>query len=138
MKTPGLARICVIGALCSVSLLGACSSSPEENVAAACDALNDYSTSLDTYARTLTPEASVESVRDAREAVVDAKSKVDDSLESVESDRAEALHEAWQSMQDTLDDLDGNTTLSAAAQTLAAEATQVQQAREQLSASLNC
>lgn len=127
--------------LCGLILLttAACSSeTPEENSAQACTAAEQLGTALDNFDTTLTPDATVDEVAAARDEVRQAWEDLDDATADVAEDRVDALDSAWDNLEQGVEDVQGDETVSAAADSLKADATQVQDAREALVDDLGC
>lgn len=137
MRTRQAAPVLAL-ALTATFGLGACSSSPAQNAAAACDALQEYTTSLDTLAQSIKPDATVDEVRTARDAVADSEKKLEDALSSVKVDRVDEVKDAWGQLKDELSGLDSDASLTSAVDSLKAKTKNLQDARADLSKSLNC
>lgn len=118
--------------------LGACSSSPAENTAAACSALQDYQSSLEAFGKALTPDMTVDQLKTAKDNVKSATEKLDAAVGSVESDRVKALDQAWKSLSDTVDGLAGDSSVASATSSIKTEVQKVQQARTDLDSAIKC
>ena len=123
-------------------LLGtaACSGgdSAEENTAQACSAADDVTTALDNFRSTLTPDATVDDVRGARDELSSAWQTFDSAATEVVQDRSEELDEAWDGLQKAVDDVAGEATVSGAIDTLRDEAQGLKDAKDDVVAELDC
>jgi hypothetical protein len=117
----------------------ACSSeTPEQNTEQACDAAEQLTVALDNFDTTLTPDATVDEVMAARDEVRAAWRELDAAADEVAQDRGQALDEAWDGLQESIEDVSGETTITDAAESLRDDAVEVQQARDALAEDLGC
>lgn len=137
MTTPLRAAAATL-ALSAAFLTGACSDTPEENNAEACTALTEYEAALSALGDSLTADATVEQVRDARDDVASAASELDSALGDVAQDRVDALNQAWSDLDAAITDADSDATLQEAADTIRAQADEVESARADLGSALEC
>ncbi|MFE7504273.1 hypothetical protein [Promicromonospora sp. NPDC057488] len=130
------------GVLVGLMLLGtaACSGgdTAEENTAQACGAADDLTTALDDFRSTLTPDATVDDVRAARDELSSAWQTFDSAATEVVQDRSEELDEAWAGLQKAVDDVAGDATVAGALSTLQDEAAGVKTARDDVVSELDC
>ena len=129
------------GILLGLMILGtaACSSTtPEENTEAACSAAEELTVALDNFDMTLTPDATVDEVTEARDNVRQAWQDLDAAADDVAQDRGQALDDAWSDLQDSVDDVSGDATIADAAESLRDDAVKVQEARDALADNLGC
>ena len=117
----------------------ACSSeTPEQNTEEACGAAEQLTVALDNFDTTLTPDATVDEVMAARDEVRAAWQELDAAADDVAQDRGQALDDAWDGLQDSIDDVSGDATVSDAAESLRDDAVEVQEARDALAEDLGC
>lgn len=129
------------GVLVGLMLLatGACSGdSPEANTEQACGAADNLTAALDDFRSTLTPDATVDEVRAARDDLSQAWQEFDSAASDVVADRSEELDEAWDGLQKAVDDVAGEATVSGAIDTLRDEAEGVKDAKDDVVAELDC
>ncbi|KQR49160.1 hypothetical protein ASF87_10225 [Microbacterium sp. Leaf161] len=129
----------VLGVLTTVGIAG-CAPEPsqEENITAACDALESLRTTIDDASTDLQEASTVGEVRDIRDRVVAAYDTADAALDAVASDRADAVQEAGEAFTDALGDVDDETDISDARDGLVEEAKSFQDARAAALADLSC
>lgn len=137
MSTPLRAAAATI-AISAALLTGACSDTPEENTAEACTALTEYESALSALADSLTPDATVDEINEARDRVASAATDLDEAVGDVAADRVAALEQAWNDLDASITDADSDATLQEAADQIRAQAEEVQSARADLSAELDC
>ncbi|WP_454855115.1 hypothetical protein [Promicromonospora soli] len=117
----------------------ACSSeTPEQNTEQACGAAEQLTVALDNFGTTLTPDATVDEVMAARDAVRAAWQELDAAAGDVAQDRRQALDDAWDGLQESIDDVSGDASISDAVDSLRDEAVEVQEARDALADDLGC
>ncbi len=117
----------------------ACSSgTPEQNTEQACGAAEQLTVALDDFDSTLTLDATVDEVMAARDEVRAAWRELDAAADDVAQDRGQALDDAWDGLQDSIDDISGDTSVSDAVDSLRDEAAEVQEARDALADDLGC
>jgi hypothetical protein len=127
--------------LVGLTILGtaACSSeTPEENTQEACGAAEQLAVALDDFDTTLTPDATVDEVMDARASVRQAWQDLDAAADDVAQDRGQALDDAWSDLENSIDDVSGDATIADAAESLRDDAAEVQEARDALADDLGC
>jgi len=130
----------LFGLLLLVIAPAACSGgdTPEENTAQACSAADDLDTALDNFRSTLSPDATVDDVRSARDELSQAWQDFDSAATEVVQDRSEELDEAWDGLQKAVDDVAGDATVAGALSTLEDEAQGVKDARDDVVSELGC
>lgn len=117
----------------------ACSSeTPEENTEQACAAAEQLTAALDNFDTTLTPDATVDEVMAAREEVRTAWRDLDAAADDVAQDRGQALDDAWNGLEQSVENLSGEETIADAADSLRDDAAEVQEARDALADDLGC
>lgn len=117
----------------------ACSSeTPEQNTEQACGAAEQLTVALDNFDTTLTPDATVDEVVAARDDVRAAWQELDAAAGDVAQDRGQALDDAWDGLQESIDDVGGDASISDAVESLRDEAVEVQAARDALADDLGC
>lgn len=118
---------------------GACSGdTPEENTEQACGAADDLTAALDDFRSTLTPDATVDDVRAARDDLGETWQEFEAAASDVVADRSEELDEAWDGLQQAVDDVSGDATVAGAIDTLRDEAQGVKDARDDVVSELDC
>lgn len=127
-------------ALCAAlgTTLAGCTSTAEDNTAAACDAYDSFVASVAEARSSLTTASTVGEIADARDSVKDAYAKLDDALGSVSADRKAALEDAWSAYNDAVSDVDPSLTVPEAAKTLTEEVGAIETAQADLSTDLTC
>jgi hypothetical protein len=117
---------------------GCSSETPEENTEQACGAAEQLSVALDDFDMTLTEDATVDEVTAARDEVREAWQALDSAADDVAQDRGQALDDAWDGLQESVDDISGDATVSDAVDSLRDDAVEVQEARDALADDLGC
>ncbi|MGW2095057.1 hypothetical protein [Promicromonospora sukumoe] len=130
----------LVGLLLLVTAPAACSGgdTPEENTAQACSAADDLDTALDTFRSTLSPDATVDDVRAARDDLSQAWQSFDSAATEVVQDRSQELDDAWDGLQKAVDDVAGEATVAGALSTLEDEAQGVKDAKDDVVSELGC
>ncbi|MDR7384986.1 hypothetical protein [Promicromonospora iranensis] len=128
----------VLVGLMIVATAGCSGETPEENTQEACSAAEQLTVALDNFDMTLSPGATVDEVRDARDTVREAWQELDAAADDVAQDRGEALDEAWEDFEQSVEDVNGDATIKDAADSLRDDAVEVQQARDALADDLGC
>jgi len=120
-------------------LLASCSSdTPAENTEQACAHAEELSAALASLNETLTGDGTVDDVKSARSEVATAYDALDGALDDVAQDRLDAVEDAWDRLDDAVEQVDGDATLSQAADSLRDDVAAVQDARESLVTELGC
>lgn len=132
--------IVTLGALSVVTLAGcaAPAATDEDNVAAACVALDDLATALTTAESDLGEAETVGDLRTIRESVAAAYEDADTALDAVAADRAQALTDSWEKFLDSATAIDSDTSLADARDSLVEEARDVAQTRQDTATDLEC
>lgn len=126
-------------ALIAGVLLASCSSdTPAENTEQACAHAEELSAALASLNETLTGDGTVDDVKSARSEVATAYDALDGALDDVAQDRLDAVEDAWDRLDDAIEQVDGDATLSQAADSLRDDVAAVQDARESLVTELGC
>ncbi|KQQ65346.1 hypothetical protein [Microbacterium sp. Leaf320] len=130
----------VVGVLTTVGMTGCAPAAPsqEENVTAACAALQTLEMTIDEASADLQQASTVGEVRDIRDRVVTAYDIANAALDEVASDRADAVQEAGEAFTEALGDVDDETEISDARDGLVEEAKSFQDARTAALADLSC
>ncbi|MFI2363744.1 hypothetical protein [Promicromonospora sp. NPDC019610] len=130
------------GVLVGLVLLatGACSGgdTPEQNTEQACGAADDLTAALDDFRSTLTPDATVDDVRAARDDLSQSWQEFESATSDVVADRSEELDQAWDGLQKAVDDVAGEATVEGAINTLRDEWQGVKDAKDDVVAELDC
>ncbi|WP_336715418.1 hypothetical protein [Arthrobacter sp. USHLN218] len=134
--TPILAGAAALGT--AVVLLTGCSSSPQEDVSKACTDAAAFGAALKSFQESLSPDATIDQVKAARDEVEKTHDALADSAEKVAQDRMKALDNAWDGLDKAVKDIPDDATLQQAADSLKNEAADVQTARNDVASELNC
>jgi prophage DNA circulation protein len=122
----------------AVGMLTGCSASPEENVAKACGASDAFAAALQNFRETLTPDATIEEIRSAREEVSNTYNDLKGATANVAEDRTDALASATDELKAAVDDVPDDATVRQAVTSLKNEAANVEAARKGVASELNC
>ncbi|NUL44355.1 hypothetical protein F7P69_04000 [Cellulosimicrobium funkei] len=122
----------------AAGVLTGCSSSPEENVSTACEASDAYAAALQSFKDTLSPEATVEEVRAARDEVRTTHDDLVEAAEEVAEDRLEDLDSAEDGLHEAVEDLPDDVTMADATGDLESQASEVETARNAVAEELSC
>lgn len=135
-----IAVIGAIGAIGATTLVGCASSTPsaDDNVVAACEALESLDAALSTASADLVEVETVGDVRAIREAVSSAYGQADAALDVVARDRAEALAEAWSAFADEAASITDESAVVDARDSLVEEANALAAARDSAESGLTC
>ena len=117
---------------------GCTDDSTEASSTRACDAADDLEKALSDFEDALSPEATVDELRDARQRVDDAQDALDDAAEDVVEARARDVEEAWDRLDDDVSGLNGDETIGEAADALRTDAAAVRDALRELAADVDC
>jgi ElaB/YqjD/DUF883 family membrane-anchored ribosome-binding protein len=128
-----------LGASMMVLGLAGCSNpTPQENVSQACEAAGAFGTTLQEVRSSLTPEATVEELRDARNRVSDSYEDLLKEAGDVAEDRLEELDTNVDGFRDAVDEIEDDTKVPDAVDSLRNEASDVETAVDGLRSELNC
>ncbi|MFT4469479.1 hypothetical protein ACMX2H_06155 [Arthrobacter sulfonylureivorans] len=122
----------------AVGMLAGCSASPEENVAKACGASDAFAAALQNFRETLTPDATLDEIRSAREEVSNTYNDLKGATANVAKDRTDALASATDELKAAVDDIPDDATVRQAVDSLKNEAANVETARSGVASELNC
>ena len=122
----------------AVGMLTGCSASPEENVAKACGASDAFAAALQNFRETLTPDATIEEIRSAREEVSNTYNDLKGATANVAKDRTDALASATDKLKAAVDAVPDDATVPQAVDSLKNEAAKVDTARQGVTSELNC
>jgi hypothetical protein len=125
----------------SIMTLAGCTASAateEDNVTAACVALDDLAAALTTAESDLGEAETVGDLRTIRESVAAAYEEADSALDAVAADRAQALTDSWEKVLDSAKAIDSDTSLADARDSLVEEARDVAQTRQDTATDLEC
>lgn len=139
-----LARFLALAA--AVALLGGCTtagppastSTPQATVSPVCAAADAYADALTGFKDTLVPGATVEQVRAARDQVVKTFDDLVTAIGSEAKGRVDAVMTAEDKFTSAVNEIDDTTTLAQAADSLRAEAANVQAALSDLVTEVQC
>jgi ElaB/YqjD/DUF883 family membrane-anchored ribosome-binding protein len=139
-RSPGsTAAAMALGTSMMVLGMAGCSSpSPQENVSQACEAASAFGTTLQEVRSSLTPDATVEELRDARNRVSDSYEDLLKEAGDVAEDRMEELDNNVDGFRDAVDQIDDDTKVPDAVDSLRNEASDVETAVDNLRTELNC
>jgi len=137
---PFIAASLAFGA--AAALLAGCSSpSPEEqkeDVTEACAASAAFGVALKSFQDSLTADATIEQIKDAREQVQSSYTTLVDEAKDVAQDRMADLETATDELNAAVDAVPDDATVQDALDSLKNEAADVVNARNNLDNSLNC
>jgi predicted negative regulator of RcsB-dependent stress response len=122
----------------AVGMLSGCSASPEENVTKACGASDAFAAAVKNFRATLTPNATIEEIRSAREKVSSTYNDLKGAAANVAKDRTDALASATDDLKSAVDAVPDNATVRQAVASLKNEAAKVETARTGVASELNC
>jgi hypothetical protein len=122
----------------AVGMLAGCSASPEENVSKACVASDAFAASLQSFQKTLTPDATIDEIRSAREEVSNTYNDLKGATANVAKDRTDALASAADDFNAAVDAIPDDATVPQAVDSLKNEAAKVDTARDGVASELNC
>ncbi|WP_313823600.1 hypothetical protein [Citricoccus sp.] len=122
----------------ATAVLTGCSSTPEENVSTACEASDAYAAALQSFQDTLSPDATVEEIRTARDEVRSTHDDLEEAAEDVAQDRMDELDSAEDGLNDAVEDLPDDATMSEAMDTLESQSSEVETARNAVAEELSC
>jgi ElaB/YqjD/DUF883 family membrane-anchored ribosome-binding protein len=139
-RSPGpTAAALALGASMMVLGLAGCSNpTPQENVSQACEAASTFSTTLQEVRSSLTPEATVDELRDARNKVSDSYENLLKETGDVAEDRMKEVDENVDGFRDAVDQVDKDTQVTDAVDSLRNEASDVETAVDNLRSELKC
>lgn len=121
-----------------LGLAGCSSPSPQENVSQACEAADAFGASLQEMRSSLTPEATVDELRTARKELTDSYEDLLKESGDVAEDRLEELDNNVDGFRDAVDQVDDDTKVPDAVDSLRNEASDVETAVDNLRSELNC
>lgn len=136
---PNLAGPLALGAV--VALLTGCAATtntPQENESQVCAATKAYASALSSFKDTLTPTATVEQVKTARDQVAKAYDDLLKASQAVAKDRVDAVKTAEQKLDSAVKAVPDDATLASARASLRDEAIQVQGALSDLGTAAKC
>ena len=123
-------------------LLAACGESSTDamgdDTTQVCQDLSAYSDAVRSLADTLGPDASVAEVQTARDQAAEAQRTLHESLANVSDDRTDDVEQAWDALVTAFGQVDDDTTLSEAADSLKDEAQGVVDATASVRNDLDC
>jgi ElaB/YqjD/DUF883 family membrane-anchored ribosome-binding protein len=139
-RSPGsiTAALALGTSMMALGLAGCSSPSPQENVSQACEAASAFGTTVQEVRSSLTPEATVDELRDARNRVSDSYEDLLKEAGDVAEDRLEELDNNVDGFRDAVDQVEGDTTVPDAVDSLRNEASDVETAINNLRSELNC
>lgn len=132
--------VATLSALSIMTLAGctAPAATEEDNVTAACVALDDLAAALTTAESDLGEAETVGDLRTIRESVAAAYDEAGSALDAVAADRAQALTDSWEKFLDSATAIDSETSLADARDSLVEEARDVAQTRQDTATDLEC
>jgi hypothetical protein len=122
----------------ALGMLAGCSASPEENVSKACAASDAFAAALQNFRQTLTPDASIDEIRAAREEVSNTYNDLKGAAANVAKDRTDELASATDEFKAAVDAVPDDATVPQAVDSLKNEAAKVDTARQGVASELNC
>lgn len=126
--------------LCGAMILPliACSSTPQENEAAVCDAYTSLVGSVSEARASLSTSSTIAEISDARDSIRSSYQELQDSLAKVGEDRAADLETAWDTFTKAVDDIDTDSTVPEAAASLTDELADIESAQLKFDEALSC
>lgn len=121
-----------------IGLAGCSSPTPQENVSQACEAADAFGTALQEVRSSLMPEATVDELRTARNQLADSYEDLLKESGDVAEDRLEELDTNVDGFRDAVDEIDDDTKVPDAVDSLRNEANDVETAMDNLRSELNC
>lgn len=118
--------------------LASCSTTPEENTAAACDSYAAFVGAVAEVKTSLNSASSVGVIQAARDKVKAAYTDLEESLEKVSDDRKDAFEAAWNDLDKAVSDVDEDMTVPQAKAALSDNIAQVETAQKNLNEELSC
>ncbi|VXB69541.1 hypothetical protein [Citricoccus sp. K5] len=135
----GQARALAVGASVALLALAGCSTpSPQENVSQACAATETFSTSLEEFRATLTPDATTEQLRSARDKVGESYDALVEEAGDVAEDRREELDTTVRDFREAVNEVPDDTKVPDALSSLREEANDVGTALSDVESDLQC
>ena len=129
----------VLGAAAiGLALSGCAPTSPQENVSQACTAARSLSTALVEFRNALTPEATIDELRSARDKVADAYDSLVPEVEDVAQDRVDELDSNLREFRSAVDSVPDDAKVPVAVDSLRNEANDVGAAVDSLESELKC
>lgn len=136
-KTTKLMASLALAAALGTSL-AACSSSPEENTASACDSYAAFVGAVAEVKTSLSSSSTVGEIKAARDKVTTAYTELNTALDKVGSDRADTLAAAWKDLDSAISGMDEGLTVPEAKEALQGDLGKVESAQTGLDADLKC
>ncbi|GAA1495040.1 hypothetical protein [Paeniglutamicibacter kerguelensis] len=124
-------------ALLGVSL-AACSSTPEENTAAACESYAAFVGSVAEVKTSLDSGSTVGDIQAARDKVASTYDDLRKSMENVAEDRKGELDTAWNDLNKAVNDVSSSMTVPEAKASLSDDVAKVEAAQEAVGEDLKC
>ena len=118
--------------------LGACSSSPSENKASACQANTAFVEAVAGVQNSLNSSSTLAEIKTARDKVKTAYTELNKQLDKVGSDQAKALETAWEDLDKAVSGLDDKLTVPEAKVALEDSLAQVKNAQDKIESGLTC
>ncbi len=138
-RPPTTTVVTVLGtAALPLSTVGCAPESPQENVSQACASADPVAASLEEFRNTLTPDATIEQLRTARDK---ARTSSDDFMAEVQDvarDRGDELDSDVDAFQAAVDDVPNDTRVPDALDSLRNESDSVDTSLSGLKSELNC
>ncbi|MGW6129884.1 hypothetical protein ACWFNE_07640 [Cellulomonas sp. NPDC055163] len=135
-RLPGTVAVLACGV--ALGLAGCSSPTPEQNVEEACAASDELDVALADLRASLTPDSTVDSIRDAQAAVDAAADELRQQTIDIAEDRADAVEEARIELGETIDGIDSDSSVSEAVESLRTGADEVREALSSLVDELDC
>lgn len=116
----------------------ACSSTPAENEAGACEAYNEFVAAVAGVQATIDGSSSVGEIREAREKVATTYKELEGKLDKVSADRKQAMADSWEQLNKKIEDLDENLSVPEAKAALTEDLTALKDAQTSANDDLKC
>lgn len=127
-----------VAAALTISMSSCGSPTPEENTAAACDAYAALASAVSDARTSLSADSTIDEIAEKRDAINKAYEDLEGALGDVGEDRQEAVKEAWESFNDKVDEVEGDSTVPQAIESLTSSIQQIQDAQTALNEDLTC
>lgn len=118
--------------------LGACSSSPSENKASACQAHTAFVDAVAGVQNSLDSSSTLAEIKAARDTVKTAYTELNKELDKVGSDQVKALETAWEDLDKAVSGLDDKLTVPEAKVALEDSMAEVKAAQDKIESGLTC
>lgn len=133
-----VAALALGASITMIGLAGCAGPSPQENVSQACTAAEAFGSALQEVRSSLTPEATVEELRSARQQLSDAYDDLRKEAGDVAEDRLQVVEDNVDEFNNAVDEIPDDAKVPDAVDSLRNEAGDVDTAVTDLRSELNC